>query len=305
MKIAITGATGFVGRYIVKKMHAVGNSCRCWYREESRCFEPESPSNTLEWIPGELGSVDACEALIEGCDAVVHSGLHRTGAAFRGGEGDVVDFVQQNVLGSIELIEAARRAGVRKFVYISTCAVHEKILDDRPLDESHPLWMTTHYGAHKAAVEQFVHSYGFGMGFPIVALRPTGVYGLHHEPRHSKWYNLVAGIVRGESVNCRGGGKEVHAADVAEAVDLLLNSHDNAGEVYSCYDRYVSQFDVATAAKELTGSNSEIVGNQSEPKHQIISDKIEMLGMSFGGDKRLNDTIKQLVEASKAARKAN
>lgn len=297
MKVAITGATGFVGRYIVRKMHAVGNSCRCWFRSESDCYEPEAAVSSLEWTHGELGDAAACEDLLKGCDAVVHSGLHRTGSSFQNDETEVTEFVQKNVVGTIQLIEAARKAGVRKFVYISTCAVHDKILDDRPLDETHPLWMSTHYGAHKAAVEQFVHSYGFGIGFPIVALRPTGVYGLHHEAERSKWFGLVQRVVKGNTVECKGGGKEVHAIDVAEATDILLHSNDNAGEVYSCYDRYVSNFDVATIAKELSGSKSEIIGEQSQPKHQIISDKLKGRGMQFGGEELLRQTIKELIIA--------
>ena len=299
MKVAITGATGFLGRYIVRKLHAVGNSCRCWFRSESNCYEPESPKHSLEWIPGELGSADACEELLKGCDAVVHSGLHRTGESFRGDQGDVTEFVQKNVVGTIQLIEAARKAGLQKFVFISTCAVHEKILDDRPLDETHPLWMMTHYGAYKAAVEQFVHSYGFGVGFPIVALRPTGIYGRHHQPHRSKWFDLVQQVANGEPVTCRGGGKEVHAEDVAEATDILLHSDDNAGEVYSCCDRYVSQYDVATFTRELTSSDADIQGERSEPKHQIVSDKIKGLGMHFGGEALLRKTIAELIEAAK------
>lgn len=295
MQVAITGATGFLGRYIVRKMHAVGNSCRCWFRSESNCYEPETENSVLEWTPGELGDAAACADLLKGCDAVVHSGLHRTGESFRDDDADVAEFVQKNVVGTIQLIEAARKAGVRKFVYISTCAVHEKILDDRPLDETHPLWTMTHYGAHKAAVEQFVHSYGFGVGFPIVALRPTGVYGLHHQPERSKWFDLVQQVGGGADVNCTGGGKEVHAADVADATDILLHSNDNAGEVYSCYDRYVSHFDVATIAKELSNSESKITGERSQPKHQIVSDKLKGRGMQFGGEERLRQTIAELI----------
>ncbi len=52
-----------------------------------------------------------------------------------------------------------------RFVFISTCAVHDVILADRPLDEAHPLWPKSHYGAHKAALEKFVHSYGLGQGW--------------------------------------------------------------------------------------------------------------------------------------------
>lgn len=296
MKVAVTGATGFIGRYIIRKLVSEGHDCRCWYRNADGRYEIEHASGQLSWMSGELGNRESCEALVADCDAVVHSGLHRHGESFRGSEGDVTEFVQKNVVGSIQLIEAARVAGVRKFVFLSTCAVHEKILDDRPLDESHPLWMTTHYGAYKAAVEQFVHSYGFGVGFPIVALRPTGVYGVHHQPSRSKWFELVSQISRNEDVVCVRGGKEVHAADVADAVEILLHSHDNAGEVYSCYDRYVSQYDVAMLAREISGSTSIVSGEPIAPRHQIVSDKIKGLGMSFGGDTLLRSTIESLIE---------
>ncbi|MEZ6063256.1 MAG: NAD(P)-dependent oxidoreductase [Planctomycetaceae bacterium] len=301
MKVAVTGATGFLGHYIVNKMHEVGNSCRCWYRSESDCYEPGDGGMDVTWVRGELGDERSCVALLEGCDAVVHSGLHRTGDTFRGGEGDITEFVQKNVVGSVQLIEAARRLHVRRFVFISTCAVHEKILDDRPLDETHPLWMTTHYGAYKAAIEQFVHSYGFGAGYTICALRPTGIYGLHHVPSRSKWYDLVRRVAAGETVECHRGGKEVHAADVAEAVDILLHADAVAGEVFSCYDRYISDCEVAELAKEISGSDAVINGECPVPRHQIVSDKIKGLGMQFGGDRLLRHTVEQLVAAAEGS----
>jgi nucleoside-diphosphate-sugar epimerase len=176
--------------------------------------------------------------------------------------------------------------------------VHEKILDDRPLDEAHPLWATSHYGAHKAAIEKFVHSYGLGQGYAICALRPTGVYGAAHPIQQSKWYVLVAAVVRGEPITCSGGGKEVHAADVAKAVGILLKADDIAGQAFNCYDRYVSKFDVATLAKELSGSTSRIDGEPLQPKHQIVTDRIRALGMQFGGDELFKRTVAELVAAA-------
>lgn len=296
MKIAITGATGFIGRYIVRRLAEAGHELRCWHRPTSDRRGLDDVAARIEWVPGRLGDPDACRALVAGCDAVVHAALDHPGGGFRGGEGELIPFVETNVVGTLQLIESSRAARAGRFVFISTCAVHEKILDDRPLDEAHPLWPSSHYGAHKAAIEKFVHSYGFGAGYPICALRPTGVYGPSHPVEESKWFDLVRAVLRGEPVTCARGGKEVHAADVARGVEILLDADAVAGEAYNCYDMYVSEWDVATLAKDLSGSRGEIRGKQTAPKHQIVTDKIRSLGMEFGGRPLLEQTIARLVE---------
>jgi len=303
MRIALTGATGFLGRYIAAALADRGHELRCWHRPGSDRGGLDRVADRLEWLAGELGDETASKKLVADCDAVVHAALYRPGAGFRGAEGDVVEFVEKNLLGAIKLIEAARAAGAARFIFISTCAVHEKILDDRPLDETHPLWPTSHYGAHKAAIEKFIHSYGFGSGFPICALRPTGIYGAAHPVHDSKWFDLVKQVVRGESVSCHRGGKEVHAADVAKAVELLLSvpAAKITGEAFNCCDTYISELDVATTARELAGSRALINGNQPVPRHQINTDKLRGLGMAFGGKDLLRETIGQLVDAVKRA----
>ena len=298
MKIAITGATGFLGRQLVNHLVAEQHSCRCWYRPDSDRGGLPADDARIEWILGELNNEQAAAALVESCDAVVHSALYRPGAGFRGAEGDLPTFVEKNVLGTIRLIEAARAAGVRRFVFISTCAVHEKILDDRALDEAHPLWPTSHYGAHKAAIEKFIHAYGLGMGFEICSLRPTGIYGVAHPPADSRWFDLVQRIVRGEEVSVSGGGKEVHGADVAKAVSVLLAAPAKkiAGEAFNCYDRYISEHEIAALAKEIAGSSASVNGDPKQPKHQIETGKLRALGMEFGSESLLRETIKQLVD---------
>jgi nucleoside-diphosphate-sugar epimerase len=297
VRIAVTGATGFLGRYIVNHLAARGHTCRCWYRPSSDRGGFEQADDKITWIEGELADEPATAVLVDGCDAVVHAALYRAGATFRGGEGDLVQFAEKNIVGMLRLTLAARRAGVGRFVFISTCAVHEKILDDRPLDEAHPLWSTHHYGAHKAAIEMFVHSFGLGEGYPICALRPTGIYGIARPVQQSKWYHLVRRVARGESVECRGGGKEVHAADVAGAVEILLSADGIAGQAYSCYDRYISEFEVATIAKQFSGSASTITGEPPKPKHEIVTEKIRKLGMQFGGRPLLERTVGEMIEA--------
>jgi nucleoside-diphosphate-sugar epimerase len=301
MRIAITGATGFLGRYIAALLLERGHHCRAWYRSTSQRDDIDDAAGRLEWLPGELGDRSATHALVQDCTAVVHAALHHPGGGYHAAEGDLLEFVEKNVLGTIGLIEAARAAGVKRFVFISTCAVHEQILDDRKLDENHPLFPRSHYGAHKAAIEKFVHSYGLGQGFPICALRPAGIYGVASPIENSKWFDLVRSVVRGEEVRVEGGGKEVHAADVARAVELLLRADGIAGQSYNCYDLYLSDYDVALTAQEIAGTHGNIIGAQREPLHQIETDKIRTLGMRFGGWPLFEQTIGELVEAIQAA----
>ncbi len=297
MKVAVTGASGFVGRYLVQQLLQDGHQCRCWRRATS---DVQSLPDDIEWVTGQLNSPEATRDLLEGCDAVIHAALDRPGDGFRGAEGDLIEFVERNLLGSLRLMEEARRQQIERFVFISTCAVHEQILDDRLLDEAHPLWPLTHYGAHKAAIEKFIHAYGLGQQFPVCALRPTGIYGAARPIEHSKWFGLVKAVVDGQDVNCQRGGKEVHVADVAKAAILLLNADAIEGQAFNCYDRYVSEFEVAQLAKQISGSPADVQGGPKSPKHQIETGKLRGLGMEFGGEPLLRQTVQTLVQAAQS-----
>jgi nucleoside-diphosphate-sugar epimerase len=303
MLIAVTGATGFLGRYVVRQLAGSGHRLRCWFRPTSDRSGLDALSASIEWLPGSLGDAAATEALVRRADAVVHAALQweRHDGFRAGGRDDLEGFLEANLMGSLRLFRAAFTAGVGRFVFVSTCAVHEVILDDRPLDEAHPLWPTSPYGAHKAALEKFVHSYGLGQGWPICALRPTGIYGLAHPPAASRWFELVGAVLRGEPVATAKGGKEVHAADVARAVELLLTADADkvAGQAFNCYDRYVAEEEVARIAKEVSGSSSEIAGMNRGPKHQIETGKLRALGMRFGGEPLLRQTVAELVAAQR------
>ena len=226
MLIAVTGATGFLGRYIVNHFLTAGHRCRCWHRPASDRDGFANDGQGIEWIQGRLNDQNAANALVEGADAVVHSALeHQSG--WNPNDEDLIEFIQTNVVGSIRLMQAARAAGVPRFVFISTCAVHDVILSDRPLDEAHPLWPMSPYGAHKAAIEKFVHNFGLApntpggapspitagtsplQGWDICALRPTGIYGLARPVSKSRWYNLVRNVIEGKPIKNPRGGKEV------------------------------------------------------------------------------------------------
>src|SRR2546421_13034011 len=110
MKIAVTGGSGFIGHYILRRLATAGHSVRAWYRPTSDRSGLEDIA--IEWLPGELSDEGASKSLVAGCDAVVHAALFRPGAGFRGAEGDLIEFVERNVVGTLRLVEEARGAGV-------------------------------------------------------------------------------------------------------------------------------------------------------------------------------------------------
>ncbi len=289
MKVALTGGTGFLGREIIAQL-GKDHQLRCWARNPAVAV-----SESVDWLRGELGDEEASRELVQGCDVLIHSAHFKPGRRFQGEEGDIVEYVQRNVVGTLMLIRAAADAGLKKIVLVSSGAVHDKILDDRSLDEAHPLWPKSHYGAHKAALEAFASSYGRGDGVPVSVLRPTAIYGIDDPIENSLWHDMVAQVVAGKDVVATRARKVVHVADVARSIGILMQIRDDEGEVYCCYDQSVSDFEVLTIAKEVSGSKAEVAGQNKQAKHQIDTQKLTRAGMEFGGTDLLRGTIAELV----------
>jgi nucleoside-diphosphate-sugar epimerase len=303
MRIARTGASGFLGRHIADRLAGAGHQLRCGFRAGSDRDGFADAAASIEWVNFDLADPAGFVPFCKGADAVIHGALFRPrGKGFRAAAGDAFEeFVHKNLLGSISLLAAARCSDVPRFVFISSCAVHEVILPDRALDEAHPLWPRTHYGAHKAAIEKFIHSYGLGDGWAVCALRPTGIYGLAHPPSQSRWFDIVRRVVAGEPFGSDAGGKEVHAADVARATEILLAAPAEkiTGQAFNCYDLYVAEQHVAELAREISGSAADVSGANKGPRHQIDTTRIRSLGMQFGGEPVLRQTIARLVDAAR------
>jgi nucleoside-diphosphate-sugar epimerase len=191
---------------------------------------------------------------------------------------------------------------VGRFVLLSSRAVYGRRLPGAALDEDHPAWPETHYGAMKAALEAFVSSFAAGgdSGWGICALRPTGVYGLTHPVGRSKWLELVAAIADGRPWADPRGGTEVHGADLARAVWLLLTAPAVAGGVFNCSDLYVTSREVALIVQRLTGARGPLPDPPAAlPTHVMAAGRLRGLGWRPGGQGRLERTVGELVEAAR------
>ena len=196
--LAVTGGTGFVGAHLIEAARASGYELRALTRGARPAQEG------IAWIEGALDRAESLETLCEGADAVIHiAGL--INAASRSG------FEAVNVGGTANMIDAARRAGVRRFVHISSLAAREPELSD--------------YGWSKAKAERVVAA--SGLDWTIV--RPPAVYG----PGDRETFVLFKMARRGfVALPPRGRFSILHVDDLARLILALLDSPESHGETY-------------------------------------------------------------------------
>ena len=298
MICAVTGATGYVGRFIAKRLVSEGVEVRAWRRPSS---DLTGLSEKIGWIEGALGSQDSVERLVEGADMLVHMALEHVPGRYRGGEGDDPErFWQLNVDGSAALLRAARKAGVKRAVVFSSRAVFGRNAEGPIADDATPS-PDTHYGAAKKELETFARK--FSDGWPVAVLRPTGVYGVVEPLERSKWFTLVKDVLRGVSVQPRAG-TEVHGDDVATATWTLLNAEPGAvaGRAFNCSDIVVSHRDIVLLAQRFAGIRGPVPEAGDPPQSLLRTDALDALGVSFGGKPQFEKTVKRLVSAVQGAR---
>jgi nucleoside-diphosphate-sugar epimerase len=170
--------------------------------------------------------------------------------------------------------------------------------DASPIADDEPGRPDTHYGASKTALEAFVRSWGFADGWPIAALRPTGVYGMVVPAERSKWFGLVANALGGEPVPARAGS-EVHGRDVAESVWRLLVAEPGAvaGRLFNCSDIIVSTRDIVRLVHRFAKLSGPLPETTPPPVNVMAHEGLERLGVAFGGRPLFEKTIAELVEA--------
>jgi uncharacterized protein YbjT (DUF2867 family) len=197
--LAVTGGTGFVGGHLLRVVGAAGYEIRAL----TRGWRP--PQDGINWIEGALDQPESLVALCEGADAVVHiAGL--INAATRAG------FEAVNVGGTLALIDAARAAGVRRFVHISSLAAREPELSD--------------YGWSKAKAERVVAA----SGLDWTILRPPAIYG----PGDRETFELFKMARRGlVALPPKGRFSVLHVEDLCR---LILASIDRPETFLQTYE---------------------------------------------------------------------
>ncbi|MBA3870615.1 MAG: NAD(P)-dependent oxidoreductase [Anaerolineae bacterium] len=296
--IAITGATGYVGRFVVAELHQRGLQIRALSRSTS---DRTGFTQPIEWITGDLRSTDVIHQLVQGVEAVVHLAYEHVPGQYRNGEGDDLPaWLDTNLNGSLRLLQAASQAGVQRFIFLSSRAVFSRTEPDHVLDELHPISPDTHYGAYKAAVEAFARSFAHTGKMSTCSVRATGIYGLTYPVQRSKWWNIVQAVLHDQPITSNRGGTEVHGADVAKTIATLLMRSSLDIPTLHLSDLYVTTREIVRLAREFARRPGDLPAVSPEPTNNMVSRYLTDLGIMLGGMPLLEKTISELVAASKA-----
>lgn len=263
MLVALTGASGFVGSYTAKALHSAGHDVRALVRSSSR--RDHIAPFVAEWREGEIYDSQSLAGLVAGVDAVIHVGVD-----WEAVRTSPVHNVQRNLAATLELLELSRVSGVQQFMFVSSGAVYAEILPGGRIDETHPTWPGSEYGAYKAAVEPFLKVYHAQAGMNTSSWRPVAIYGVDPNLARSQWHDLIQSARDGGTIDTAHGGKITHVHDVADALTLALGDASVAGEFFNLVDGYMYWQHAAEFAKEITGSSATIIDRKGTgPKNQF------------------------------------
>jgi nucleoside-diphosphate-sugar epimerase len=191
-------------------------------------------------------------------------------------------------------------AGANQFLFVSSVAVHHEILPSANgrIDETHPTWPSGIYGAYKAAIEPHLKAYHVLYGMNTSSWRPAAVYGIDPNLKRSQWHDIITAASKmGGVVDVSHGGKITHVQDIADALTLALGDSSVAGQFYNLVDGYMYWQVAAEIAKELTGSDAEIIDRKGAgPKNQFDCTKAIDFFNRHGNTKALRRGVQGVRE---------
>lgn len=253
MKLAITGASGQLGSYlmdlILEEHQAIGIDLR----------ESPFPEHRPNIVRQDIRDQAAMREELRGFDVVVHCAAQ---VSVVNSINDPLNDLSMNVQGTISLLQAAAERGVSKFIYISSAAVYGDPVKV-PIDEMHPLNPKSPYGASKMSAEQYCRVFAETKKLPYLVIRPFNFYSPRADPK-SPYSGVITKFVEwaktGQPLLVDGDGEQtrdfIHAEDVARMIisaakskvsNVTLNCGSGKGTTVNQLARTV----VASSGKDL------------------------------------------------------
>jgi UDP-glucose 4-epimerase len=260
MKCLVTGAAGFIGSTLTRKLLDRGREVRGidnFADFYPRAMKEMNLSDIVDREGFELVEEDlvSCrlDTLMEGVDGVIHlaaqAGVRTSwGTEFR-------TYTDSNILATQRLLEAVRGGSVKRFVYASSSSVYGET-QRLPLSEDVPLMPLSPYGVSKLAAEKLCRLYWKNFGVPTISLRYFTVYGPGQRPDMS-FHRFIRAMLTGGSFRIFGTGEQTRdftfVEDAAE-VTIAALTEGSTGSVYNIGGgNRVSLKEVVDLMAKLTG----------------------------------------------------
>jgi dTDP-glucose 4,6-dehydratase len=285
-KILVTGGAGFIGSNFVHfmlkkhpeyKIIVLDNLSYAGRKENL-----QDVLNKITFIKGDIRNKEDVEKTVKDCDEIVHFAAltHVDRSIIEAG-----DFVQTDVFGTYNLLEAAKKFGIKKFVFISTDEVYGSI-NTGSFKETDNLKPRNPYSASKAGADLLCQAYFETYGLPIMITRSSNNYGPYQHPEKFIPKTIIYTLL-GKKIPVYGKGENIrdwiYVEDNCEAIDLVLQK-GKLGEIYNIGGKQELQnIMIVKAILRLLNKNEDLIEFvKDRPGHDLrysldIS-KIEKLG---------------------------
>ena len=263
MNILVTGGAGFIGSHLVRHLLAKGEQVTALDNLSTGLAEnlpPEAKLVEMDILDEDLPKVVATGAF----DAIVH--LAAQTMVDTSIKNPLLD-TRENLLGTVQVLEAARAANVKRVIFASTAAVYGDVKeDDLPVREAQPTLPLSFYGLSKLSVEKYLEMYEKLYGMEYVVLRFANVYGERQgDGGEGGVISIFAkAVAEGRDITIYGDGEQtrdfVYAGDIAEGIWAALRTE----EVNAAYNLSTQ---TETSLRELVSLLAEIRGREIVPKY--------------------------------------
>lgn len=268
MKVLITGGAGFVGSHLTEHLVELGAKVKAFVRYNSRNdwglleLLPKGKLAQVEVIMGDLKDSDAVRQATKDVEIVFHLGsliaipysyIHPR------------ETIETNVLGTLNVLTAARENGVEKVIHASTSEVYGTA-QYVPMDEKHPLQGQSPYSASKIGADMIAESFYRSFEVPVTIIRPFNTFGPRQSAR-AVIPTIISQALTGEQIylgSLHPTRDYTYIDDVVEAFIKVAESPNSIGEIINIGSNFeVSIGDIARKVTALVGRNKEIV---TEPR---------------------------------------
>ena len=264
-KVFVTGADGFIGSHLVESLVRDGHTVRAFVLYNSfnswgwlDNIEQEMLSQ-VEVVSGDVRDPHCVREAMSGCDSVLHlAALIAIPYSYIAPDA----YVDTNIKGTLNVLQAARQNGVRRFIHTSTSEVYGTARFV-PISEDHPLQGQSPYSASKIGADQIAYSFYSSFDFPVVIARPFNTYG----PRQS-----ARAVIPTIVTQIANGDKEIKLGSLTPTRDLsyvsdtvgaflaTLKSNNGNGETVNFGSNYeISILNLAQLIAQIMNEEVEFV----------------------------------------------